>query len=127
MQILTERVLRITGIKEAAMAALSDISEKCLTVLTQTLRIVESKPESASSKKSQTRPSAEEMGHLISPAARNGIKTADLDVVRSTTGVLAKFTLAKPAGKQVPRTLSAREIKLTLPCSHQKSLLCHLI
>ena len=40
MQVLTEKVLRITGDKEASMAALSDISKKCLAAIKQVLPLL---------------------------------------------------------------------------------------
>jgi hypothetical protein len=126
MQILTDKVLRIRGDKEAAMAALNDISEKCLTVLMEQLRLITArrKPaaKTAASKDSPSKPAIIEGTHRVSIAAQNDIKPADIDILRSTTGVLAKFAGDKNLDVQVIELLPLERVELTAQCRLQSRL-----
>ena len=101
---LTEKVVRITGDKEACMAALKDISQKCLNTVVASLPLIPVKCDEAAGSFVPTevpgdQRAAAETSYIISLAARNMLSESDLAVLKSTTGVLAKFTIS--ANKKV--------------------------
>jgi hypothetical protein len=103
MQAVNEKVLRITGDREAATAALEDISRKCLTVHFDQLRLISKKaseqptaspkPADATGPSTGSRPESAGTDRFsyISLAAGAKIGKPELDILRSTTGVIAKF------------------------------------
>jgi hypothetical protein len=103
MQAINEKVLRITGDREACMAALGDISQRCLTVHSELLRLISrpkdktaaplkpAKPANAPTSSPLDSEDEQKSSGLISPAACAGVGRTDLNILKSTTGVTVKF------------------------------------
>ena len=107
MQVLTEKVLRITGDKEASMAALSDISKKCLAAIKQVLPLLpatydHAKDTLVGKDVFVDRNTVSETPSVFSLSARSCITAADIAFLRSTTGVMAKFSLDERKKVRVP-------------------------
>ena len=103
MHALTDKVVRITGDKESAMAALMDISQKCMSVLSESLRLISvtsSQPAANSGPKTapQTKQPAT-ASTFTSLAARKSLLASDLTVLKATTGVIAKIIPSAQGGQ----------------------------
>jgi hypothetical protein len=103
MQAVNEKVLRITGDRDACMAALGDISQRCLTVHSGLLRLISKHKERTTaplkSAKAANAPTSspldsedeQKSSGLISPAACAGVGRTELNILKSMTGATVKF------------------------------------
>ncbi|KIW06465.1 uncharacterized protein PV09_02905 [Verruconis gallopava] len=103
MHALTDKVLRITGSREAATAALNDISQKCLAVQSDKIKLIQRRlprdQESTSDPSSLSESAPATVANFLSLAARAPIGSHELEVLKSTTGVMAKTLVDKRSQK----------------------------
>jgi hypothetical protein len=106
MHTVSEKILRIVGDRAATLAALNDISQKCMTTHFEHWRVSSRKATQQATKTedSASSPGTEVAGaevyNFISSAARASIGKRELEVLKSTTGVLTNFKELKGVVRQ---------------------------